>query len=137
MLHMLTMYSGGGLVMAFHHAAQVWPVCAGADGVLGRAGGGFELRHQLCADPVAAFHRGHQAACHDRPGHGRQTENLADDQAVQEFVMKWATWCARRWRRCWAMLLVLPAAMLLSWLLARWMGHLVLDEATPAARWHR
>jgi site-specific recombinase len=64
------------------------------------------------------------------PAMAAKLKNLADDQAVQEFVDEVGHLVRSQVAAVLGnVLLVLPAAMLLSWLLARWMGHPVLDEA--------
>jgi len=64
------------------------------------------------------------------PTMAAKLKNLADDQAVQEFVDEVGHLVRSQVAAVLGnVLLVLPAAMLLSWLLARWMGHPVLDEA--------
>ena len=69
---MLGAAAGGGAVL------RPAPRCSSSSiarprpvGVLGRPGGGRQLRGELRADPAAALHRRHQAAGDDRAGDGR------------------------------------------------------------------
>jgi hypothetical protein len=78
--------AGGGLVMAFTTLIKFGLYALALSAFWGGFLGGCELCGELCAGAVAAFHGGHQAAGHDRPGHGGQAQGTGSGDAIESFV---------------------------------------------------
>ncbi len=129
-LHMLTMASGGGLVMAFTTLLKFGLYALGLTAFWGGLAAGLNYAISFVLIQWLHFTVATKQPAMTAPAMAAKLKNLADDQAVQEFVDEVGHLVRSQVAAVLGnVLLVLPAAMLLSWLLARWMGHPVLDEA--------
>ena len=129
-LHMLTMASGGGLVMAFTTLLKFGLYALGLTAFWGGLAAGLNYAISFVLIQWLHFTVATKQPAMTAPTMAAKLKNLADDQAVQEFVDEVGHLVRSQVAAVLGnVLLVLPAAMLLSWLLARWMGHPVLDEA--------
>ena len=129
-LHMLTMASGGGLVMAFTTLLKFGLYALGLTAFWGGLAAGLNYAISFVLIQWLHFTVATKQPAMTAPAMAAKLKNLADDQAVQEFVDVVGHLVRSQVAAVLGTVLrVLPAAMLLSWLLARWMGHPVLDEA--------
>jgi hypothetical protein len=95
-LDMVRRAAGGGLVMSFTTLLKL-ALHALALSAFWGGSGRHQLRHQLCADPAAALHRGHQAAGDDGAGHAAKLKDLGA-ATPSKFVDEVANLVRRRWR---------------------------------------
>ena len=129
-LHMLRMSAGGGLVMAFTTLLKFGLYALGLTAFWGGLAAGLNYAISFVLIQWLHFTVATKQPAMTAPAMAAKLKNLADDQAVQEFVDEVGHLVRSQVAAVLGnVLLVLPAAMLLSWLLARWMGHPVLDEA--------
>jgi hypothetical protein len=116
--------AGGGAVMAFTTLVKFGLYALALSAFWGGFLAGVNYAAELCADPVAAFHRGHQAARHDGTGHGRQAQGAGLRRApCSPLWTRSRTWCARRWRPCWATCWWCTPGVLLAAGAGSWPGH--------------
>ena len=127
---MVAKAAGGGALMAFTTLIKFGLYALALSAFWGGFAAGVNYAVSFVLIQLLHFTVATKQPAMTAPAMAAKLKDLQDDAAVESFVDEVAHLVRSQVAAVLGnVLLVLPAAMLLSWLLARWMGHPVLDEA--------